>query len=445
MLWCLNKKKENINSGYLVILDSKAKSKGEEAQLDSFNFLDEKIVENFESNLEASKVPIAEFSFDKNGTLIKINLPKNIDLYNAEKIIDLIRNVIPKLTRNKTEDEDNGIEIRTRSKNNIKKTFSKYEAPKEYVDRYSKSTFKGSKISKLVETDIEDDKITEIRNNASLLLETQKKGDGDKINGFGINALNVNADSKILSTKRENDKSDEIKSFEKIIYGVFFADSKELLNSLHENKNLEKKQEEEQLRKLASNYHEWVLFEDIDFLGTEASAYYIIDFSSTKVVNKIKLKFGCFSTTLGNEKGLEKSKTNSNNDKRGDLLLGTFPILAYEIHLDIKLSMSLSAGVTCSTNKIKITLGGSVELRAEVAFGTFINFTSGVKGKLIGASFICAFYTPSLKLSKDDSKINISSGTITGYLNGKIKGTGINLVNQEIKIWDGWLDEDIPL
>ena len=103
------------------------------------------------------------------------------------------------------------------------------------------------------------------------------------------------------------------------------------MNSLHENKNLEKKQEEEHLRQLASNYHEWVLFEDIDFLGTEESAYYIIDFSSTKVVNKIKLKFGCFSTTLGNEKGLEKSKTNSNNDKRGDLLLGTFPILAYEI------------------------------------------------------------------------------------------------------------------
>ena len=68
-----------------------------------------------------------------------------------------------------------------------------------------------------------------------------------------------------------------------------------------------------------------------------------------------------------------------------------------KFHLDIKLSMSLSAGVTCNTNKIKITLGGSVELKAEVAFGTFINFTSGVKGKLIGASFICAFYTPSLK------------------------------------------------
>ena len=79
---------------------------------------------------QREKVPIAEFSFDKNGTLIKINLPKNIDLYNAEKIIDLIKDVIPKLTRNKTEDEDNGIEIRTKSKNNKKKLFQNMKLQK---------------------------------------------------------------------------------------------------------------------------------------------------------------------------------------------------------------------------------------------------------------------------------------------------------------------------
>jgi len=441
----LKEKKENINSGYLVILDSKAKSKGEEAQLDSFNFLDEKIVENFESNLEASKVPIAEFSFDKNGTLIKINLPKNIDLYNAEKIIDLIKDVIPKLTRNKTEDEGNGIEIRTRSKNNKKKTFSKYEAPKEFVDRYSKSTFKGSKISKLVETDIEDDKISEIRANTSLLLETQKKGDRDKINGFGIDSLDVNTDSKIISTKRENDKSYEIKSFEKIIYGVFFADSEELLNSLHENKNLKKKQKEEQPRQLISTYYEWVLFDDIDFLGAKASAVYVIDFSDTEVANSIKIEFGCFSIKVGNEKGIDKDKTGSDNDEREDLLLGTFPVLAYEIHLDIKLSMSLSAGVTCSTNKVIITLSGSVELSAEVVVGSLLEFTAGVKGEIIGASFTCVFNKPSLTFSRDDSKINISSGAITGYLKGVTKVFDVTVVNVELKIWDGWLDKDIPL
>ena len=71
------------NTGYIVVLGSKAKSNGEEAQLDSFNIFDEKIIKEFESNPNGSKYPIAQFSFYEDGTLIKINLPKDIDSYNA--------------------------------------------------------------------------------------------------------------------------------------------------------------------------------------------------------------------------------------------------------------------------------------------------------------------------------------------------------------------------
>jgi hypothetical protein len=217
------------------------------------------------------------------------------------------------------------------------------------------------------------------------------------------------------------------------------------LNSLHENKNLKKKQKEEQPRQLISTYYEWVLFDDIDFLGAKASAVYVIDFSDTEVANSIKIEFGCFSIKVGNEKGIDKDKTGSDNDEREDLLLGTFPVLAYEIHLDIKLSMSLSAGVTCSTNKVIITLSGSVELSAEVVVGSLLEFTAGVKGEIIGASFTCVFNKPSLTFSRDDSKINISSGAITGYLKGVTKVFDVTVVNVELKIWDGWLDKDIPL
>lgn len=217
------------------------------------------------------------------------------------------------------------------------------------------------------------------------------------------------------------------------------------MNSLHENKNLKKKQKEEQPRQLISTYYEWVLFDDIDFLGAKASAVYVIDFSDTEVANSIKIEFGCFSIKVGNEKGIDKDKTGSDNDEREDLLLGTFPVLAYEIHLDIKLSMSLSAGVTCSTNKVIITLSGSVELSAEVVVGSLLEFTAGVKGEIIGASFTCVFNKPSLTFSRDDSKINISSGAITGYLKGVTKVFDVTVVNVELKIWDGWLDKDIPL
>ena len=441
----IKEKSTFYNTGYIVVLGSKAKSNGEEAQLDSFNIFDEKIIKEFESNPNGSKYPIAQFSFYEDGTLIKIDLPKDIDSYNAEKLISLIKDVIPKLSINK-EDEENGIEIKTKTKNKNgkkQKTFSKYDPPKEFYDKYSKSTFKGSKISKLVETDVEDDKISEIRSNTNLYLETEK--DGEEENGFGIDDLFVNVDSKIVSTKTEKEKVDDIKLVDRIVTKLTFVDSEEVLSSFHKTNDIEIEEPEVPMRNLATTTWQWALFENKSFLGTKASAYYVIDLKNNKVVNKIKIKAGSFTVSVGNEDGLSQSKTDSNKDTRGSVLLGTFPIAAYEIRIDIKLSMGLNAGVTVSTKQLKITLSGSVNLKAELVVGTLIKFTAGVKGKIIGASFTCAFNKSPLSFSKSGSKINISSGTITGYLTGEIKGTGKKLVNQELEIWKGWLNKDIPL
>jgi len=274
----IKEKSTFYNTGYIVVLGSKAKSNGEEAQLDSFNIFDEKIIKEFESNPNGSKYPIAQFSFYEDGTLIKIDLPKDIDSYNAEKLISLIKDVIPKLSINK-EDEENGIEIKTKTKNKNgkkQKTFSKYDPPKEFYDKYSKSTFKGSKISKLVETDVEDDKISEIRSNTNLHLETQK--DGEEQQGFGIDDLLVNVDTKIVSTKTETEKLDDIKLVERMVSKLTFVDSEELMNSLHKTNDIEIDDEETPMRNLATTtYFEWPLFENLSFLGTKASAYYIID------------------------------------------------------------------------------------------------------------------------------------------------------------------------
>ena len=442
----IKEKSTFYNTGYIVVLGSKAKSNGEEAQLDSFNIFDEKIIKEFESNPNGSKYPIAQFSFYEDGTLIKIDLPKDIDSYNAEKLISLIKDVIPKLSINK-EDEENGIEIKTKTKNKNgkkQKTFSKYDPPKEFYDKYSKSTFKGSKISKLVETDVEDDKISEIRSNTNLHLETQK--DGEEKQGFGIDDLLVNVDSKIVSTKTETEKVEDIKLVDRIVTKLTFVDSEEVLSSFHKTNDIEIEEPEVPMRNLATTtYFEWPLFENLSFLGTKASAYYIIDFKNSKVINKIKIKAGSFTAYVGNEDGMSQSKSDSKNDKRGDLLLGTFPVAAYEIRIDIKLSMGLTAGVSLPYNKIKVSLGGSVDLKAELVVGTLIQFKAGVKGKIIGATFTCGFNLSPLSFSRSDSKITINSGTITGYLTGEVKGTGRKFVNEELQIWKGWLDKNIPL
>ena len=94
----------------------------------------------------------------------------------------------------------------------------------------------------------------------------------------------------------------------------------------------------------------------MSFLGTKASAYYIIDLKNSKVVNKIKIKAGSFTAYVGNENGMSQSKEDSKKDSRGDLLLGTFPVAVYEIRIDIKLSMGLTAGVSLPYNKIKVSV-----------------------------------------------------------------------------------------
>ena len=66
----IKEKSTFYNTGYIVILGSKAKANEEEAQLDSFNIFNEKIIKEFEANPNGSKYPIAQFSFYEDGTLI---------------------------------------------------------------------------------------------------------------------------------------------------------------------------------------------------------------------------------------------------------------------------------------------------------------------------------------------------------------------------------------
>ena len=62
---------------------------------------DEKERKKLESNPDGAKYPMAVFTFTDDGKIQEINLPNNMDEYNADSIIELINKVIPKLTRNK--------------------------------------------------------------------------------------------------------------------------------------------------------------------------------------------------------------------------------------------------------------------------------------------------------------------------------------------------------
>jgi len=125
------KKDDYINTASIVLLKSKLTSTEGNQDLPSFDLFNEETRKEFEANPDGSKYPMALFSFYENGTIIEVRLPDTMDKFNAETIMDLIEKVIPKLSRNKTEDNENGLDIKTR-KDKKKKTLIEEEKPKQY-------------------------------------------------------------------------------------------------------------------------------------------------------------------------------------------------------------------------------------------------------------------------------------------------------------------------
>ena len=130
---------------------------------------DEDKIKELETNPDGSKYPIAVFTFYDDGKIEEIKLPNNMDEYNAKLIVDLIEKVIPKLSRNRKEDMSNGLDIKTKTAKN-KRTIFQTEAPKQFEH------FRGSKYSRVVKTEIEDEQITSIKSNSNIQLSQPEEG-----------------------------------------------------------------------------------------------------------------------------------------------------------------------------------------------------------------------------------------------------------------------------
>ena len=152
-----------------------------------------------------------------------------MDKFNADSIVELIGNVIPKLTRNKTEDMSNGLEIKD-IKNNKVRTIIETQAPREYP------TVKGSIYSKVVERDIEDDQITNIRVNSDAYFQS----DDEDLNNFdlGIRDFKYNTKSEIISVKTYVEK-ENAELIKKIAEKFTFVTSEELIQSIFQKEKEE--------------------------------------------------------------------------------------------------------------------------------------------------------------------------------------------------------------
>ena len=218
-----------LNTVSLIILDVKVKMDNEEKQGISFDIFKEEIVEEFKSNPEGSKYPMAIFSFYENGTIAEINLPNNMNQSIAKSMIDLIEKIIPKISRNRTEDNNNGLEINI-IKNNDMKTLVESQSNGEIEN------IKKSKFTKFIERDIENGQLTSIRTNSNISLETQAEKEEST---FGLKDYFYQEKSKIIL--KEIKKQKDIIELIQILSKYYnFINSKSLLKSFKVKENEKK-------------------------------------------------------------------------------------------------------------------------------------------------------------------------------------------------------------
>ena len=444
-----------LNTATLIVLKSNIELEGKQSPLNSFNISDKKVVEEFEKNPNGEKYPVAIFRFYENGTVKEINLPKEMDKENAESIIDLIDNILPKLIRNRTEDKEKGLEINTRS-DRKKKTFSVRGKGQRKNILYSSlgGLAKPSKSSYSVERDIEDEKITEIRSKNNLYFETKKEENDDDYIDFGIKDFYFDTSSLINSTQNIKKNIDDVNFIKKLLSKLDFVEGGKLLNSIleKEKEELNKKAQEtegeesesptseHQLRNLTWSGDfgfDWSIAKT-NILGQKLQVIYSISLAKGKIENSLTLDLNGYSIPFGNTDGTS-SDTKNKKAKANEKQIGKIPLASVAVTLSIRIGANLDYGVTYKNNVFNIFLKGSNYVTAGVVLGwdKIASVEVGVKGTFISVNFSTDIQRNSnLKYYKKRVSLTASGGVVSVYANGKL--LSYTLFSEEYEIFKGW-------
>ena len=137
---------------------------------------------------------ICKFSFYENGSLAEIYLTNDMDFYNATSMVDLIENIIPKISRN-IYNEFNGDNIKNiyEDKKDIK-ILSEIQEKKDLEEKYSKITFKGSQFNKNIKRRYKKNKIENIAYESKIKIFSINEKEKDIFYDIGLNSIKVNSD-----------------------------------------------------------------------------------------------------------------------------------------------------------------------------------------------------------------------------------------------------------
>ena len=427
--------KEFLNTAALILLDSKMTHEYGEKDLPHLDMFNEAQLKELEANPDGAKYPLALFKFYQSGKIEEIKLPNNMDEYNAETIIELIEKVIPKLSRNRTEDMSNGLNINTIKRKN-KKIIIQKEPPKEY------EAFKGSRVSKFVATEIEGDQITNIETSANIHLQSQPEN-GEII--FGPKDFSYDLRSDINSKEVKFDEKENVELVKKIAEKFNFINSKDLLKAIKDKKDEENKavviaEEEEnksQLRNLGFAVSASKTFNLASFnvCGQTVSIKYYVKVSSSQAVNKIIISSGLGTFEFGN-KGCSGTLSKKWEYKQPifQFPFPGFPVVSVGAFAKgtIKAEIGFKSG---SSTKVYATLSGKLTMGAEIKAGwdAIASLSAGAEGTVADASATVTITNGSVS---KDSGFSLKMGALEAYIQGCLFTIKIDIAR--FTIYSGW-------
>ena len=357
----LTEKNANINNAILVLLSSKMTSEEGQSDLAHLNLFDKEELKKIELNPDGAKYPLGKFE-------IKTNTVKN------------------------------------------KKIIVQNESPKEYQE------FKGSKFSRIVKTEIENEQITNIESKSNIYLES--KPEEEEIT-FGPKDFKFDLNSEIVSTNVKYEQKEDIELVKKISEKFTFIDYQDLLKKIKEekddkNKNIEERistENTKSLRQLGfpiSGNKEFKLA-SFNLLGQTITIKYIVSVSSSKAENKIEISSNLGSFSFGN-KGCSGAMGDSYKYYQHifTFVFPNFPAVSVGCYAQGSLSWEIGfqSGSGKST-KLYAKLSGTLGLGAEIKAGwdSIASLSAFAEGTVADAS----------------GQVTISNGSVA-------KGSGFNYI-----------------
>ena len=357
----------------------------------------------------ASNYPIVFFSFYENGTITNINYPPSTNEYNIQTLKELIEKIIPKLSRNRTEDNDNGLNIKTRT-DRKKKTLIEEEKPKKYY------SFKGSKFSKTVERDFENDTLTNITTKTDIHLQSTPEKDEQIL---GPNDFYFYTESNITTY----DFIDTNPGWE--------APSRGIDNLDYSIRNLNEK-----IRKLGA-YNDISADQTFNIgkynvLGQTITVKYHVAVSNGNPINEIIIDSDLGKTTIGNT-GASLKGTWNKSINIFTFSFPTFPLISLIAKTKGSISWDVNATGSGSSIKLDASLDGKItlECKIEAGYDIITSLSGGVEGIIVNASGSAIIQNKSVT-----KNFKISAGELYVYLDKSILGKKERLA--EKTLFNGW-------